>query len=199
MDIGVQNIRVPPLQDRELELQFSCVEIHAVHRVPTRRFRMIHAETMEELGGINLRYGSTPHIARYAGHVGFSVHPFHRVHRYASRSLILPYLANKIDSWFPSYNTALRIQILRADDVARGTYTQDWACWAAFAPKLTPRRQEPVSLEGFLRGPPPADSLALEKMRGPLKWWRRRMVVRPCTCMAATSRASCAGFLETRH
>jgi len=75
--------------DRELELQFSCVEIHPVHRVPTYRFRMIHAETGEELGGINLRRGSTPHIERYAGHVGFSVHPSHRGHRYAARALQL--------------------------------------------------------------------------------------------------------------
>jgi predicted acetyltransferase len=76
-------------RDRELELQFSCVENHPVHRVPTYRFRMIHAETGEELGGINLCSGSTPHIERYAGHVGFSVHPAHRGHRYASRSLTL--------------------------------------------------------------------------------------------------------------
>jgi predicted acetyltransferase len=79
----------PAPRDRELELQFSGVENHPVHRVPTYRFRMIHAETGEEPGGINLRSGSTPHIERYAGHVGFSVHPRHRGHRYASRSLTL--------------------------------------------------------------------------------------------------------------
>jgi predicted acetyltransferase len=76
-------------RDGELELQFSGVENHPVHRVPTYRFRMTHAETGEELGGINLRFGATPHIERYAGHVGFSVHPSHRGRRYASRALAL--------------------------------------------------------------------------------------------------------------
>jgi predicted acetyltransferase len=32
---------------------------------------------------------STPHIEHYAGHVGYSVDPLHRGHRYASRSLRL--------------------------------------------------------------------------------------------------------------
>lgn len=89
MNMGFENMNVPPPRDRELNLQFLCVERHPVHRVPTLRFRMTHAETGEELGAINLRSGSTPHIERYAGHVGFSVHPPHRGHRYASRALKL--------------------------------------------------------------------------------------------------------------
>jgi tagatose 1,6-diphosphate aldolase len=76
-------------RDGELELQFYGVDDHPVHGVPTYRFRMIHAESREELGGTNLRSGTTPHIERYAGHVGFSVHPAHRGHRYASRALAL--------------------------------------------------------------------------------------------------------------
>jgi predicted acetyltransferase len=89
MNLEIENVNAPPPRDRELELQFSRVENHPVHRVPTYRFRMIHTETGEELDGINLRSGSTPHIARYAGHVGFSVHPSPRGHRYASRALKL--------------------------------------------------------------------------------------------------------------
>lgn len=44
------------------------------------------------LTGINLHTASTPHIERYAGHIGFTVHPPHRGHRYAARSvrLLLP-------------------------------------------------------------------------------------------------------------
>lgn len=42
-----------------------------------------------EVGNINLRVGSTPHIELYAGHVGFAVHPAYRGNRYASRSLRL--------------------------------------------------------------------------------------------------------------
>jgi tagatose 1,6-diphosphate aldolase len=50
---------------------------------------MIHNETGEELGVINLRCSSIPHIERYAGHIGFAVHEPHRGHRYAARSVTL--------------------------------------------------------------------------------------------------------------
>jgi predicted acetyltransferase len=50
---------------------------------------MVHAATAEELGGINLRIDSSPHIERYAGHIGYTVHPAHRGQRYAARSLRL--------------------------------------------------------------------------------------------------------------
>jgi predicted acetyltransferase len=44
------------------------------------------------LGTINLRIGSTPHLERDAGHIGYGVHPAFRGHHYASRSvkLLLP-------------------------------------------------------------------------------------------------------------
>jgi tagatose 1,6-diphosphate aldolase len=53
---------------------------------------MVHAESGDELGSINLRFGSSCHIERYAGHIGYGVHPEHRGHQYASRSvrLLLP-------------------------------------------------------------------------------------------------------------
>ena len=50
---------------------------------------MLDAGTGEELGTINLRVGSTPHIERYAGHIGYAVHPAHRGHRYAARAVLL--------------------------------------------------------------------------------------------------------------
>lgn len=85
----IQHFEMAPLCDDELVLQFLRFEDHPVHKVPTYYFRMIHAETGEELGGINLRCSSTPHIERYAGHIGFSVHEAHRGHRYAARSVLL--------------------------------------------------------------------------------------------------------------
>lgn len=78
-----------PLSDGELVLQFLRFDEHPVHRVPAYYFRMIHKQTGAELGEINLRCSSIPHIERYAGHIGFVVHEPHRGHRYASRSVAL--------------------------------------------------------------------------------------------------------------
>ena len=50
---------------------------------------MVPSQSSEELGGIDLRPGSTPHLELYAGHIGYSVDPAHRGHRYAARSLRL--------------------------------------------------------------------------------------------------------------
>ena len=75
--------------DGDLHLKFLELAAHPIHKVPAYRFRMVHAETEEELGGINLRVGSTAHILLYAGHVGYMVHPAYRGHRYAARSLRL--------------------------------------------------------------------------------------------------------------
>ena len=89
MAIELQRFEPKPLSDAELSLQFLRFHQHPVHRVPTYYFRMIHLETGEELGGINLRCSSIPHIERYAGHIGFAVHEPHRGHRYAARSVTL--------------------------------------------------------------------------------------------------------------
>lgn len=84
------------LQDSELRLELAAFAPHPVHRVPTYHFRMVHAITGEELGAINLRVASTPHIERYAGHIGFSVHEEYRGHHYASRSvrLLMPFASS---------------------------------------------------------------------------------------------------------
>lgn len=50
---------------------------------------MMHAESSEELGSIRLRNGSTVHVERYAGHIGYAVHEAHRRHHYAARSVRL--------------------------------------------------------------------------------------------------------------
>jgi predicted acetyltransferase len=77
------------LRDGELVLEPIEVAPHPVHRVPAHFFQMIHADSRQEIGRVNLRVGSGPHIERYAGHVGYRVAPAHRGHRYASRALKL--------------------------------------------------------------------------------------------------------------
>ena len=89
MAIQLYGIDPTPLSDGELVLQVLRFDEHPIHRVPTYFFRMIHKETGEELGIINLRCSSIPHIERYAGHIGFAVHEPHRGHRYAARSVAL--------------------------------------------------------------------------------------------------------------
>jgi predicted acetyltransferase len=77
------------LQNEDLMLELIEFAPHPIHKVPTYFFRMVHVLSHEELGNINLRVGSDPHIERYAGHIGYTVLPAHRGHRYASRSLCL--------------------------------------------------------------------------------------------------------------
>jgi predicted acetyltransferase len=80
------------LRDGDLTLEVSAYAMHQYNKVPTYFFRMLHAESGEELGHINLRAGSTVHVERYGGHIGFDVTPAHRGHHYAARSvrLLLP-------------------------------------------------------------------------------------------------------------
>jgi len=77
------------LRDRDLRLDLEKFAVHEYHRVPTLFFRMMSESTEEEVGTINLRLGSTAHIERYAGHIGYGVHPRHRGHHFAARSVIL--------------------------------------------------------------------------------------------------------------
>jgi predicted acetyltransferase len=73
----------------DLQLRMAGYSVHAFHKVPTYFFRMMSIDRGQELGTINLRFGSTPHIERYAGHIGYGVHPAHRGHHYAARSVML--------------------------------------------------------------------------------------------------------------
>jgi tagatose 1,6-diphosphate aldolase len=87
--VTVTTILTTPLRDDDLTLELAGLRLHPVHKVPTYYFRMIHRDSQEELGGINLRVASTPHIELYAGHIGYGVHPASRGHRYAARAIRL--------------------------------------------------------------------------------------------------------------
>jgi len=63
------------LSEGEFELELLRFELHPAHHVPTYQFRMVQHRTLEELGSISLRIGSTPHIKLYAGHIGYGVLP----------------------------------------------------------------------------------------------------------------------------
>ena len=88
----IEPVNPGELRDGDLRLDVIEYGPHRVHKVPTYHFRMVHAAREDELGLINLRVGSTPHIQLYAGHIGYLVHEPHRGNRYATRSvrLILP-------------------------------------------------------------------------------------------------------------
>jgi tagatose 1,6-diphosphate aldolase len=81
------------LENGELNLTLTEFGVHPLHKVPTYNFKMVHATTHEELGGVRLRVGSTPHIELYAGHIGYNVLPRHRGRHYATRSvqLLVPF------------------------------------------------------------------------------------------------------------
>lgn len=89
MSEAIEVIQSLKLRHGDLELRLAEYSLHAFHCVPTYFFRMMSIDHAEELGSINLRIGSTPHIERYAGHIGYGVHPAHRGHRYAARSVAL--------------------------------------------------------------------------------------------------------------
>lgn len=89
MQDHVSYVRVEELRDGDLELEFREVAVHPYHKVPTYFFGMESLTAGEEVGTINLRAGSTPHVERYAGHIGYEVHEPHRGHRFAARSVVL--------------------------------------------------------------------------------------------------------------
>lgn len=89
MDEFFEVARSLKLRHGDLELRLTDYTLHAFHRVPTYFFRMMSIDRDEELGNINLRVGSNVHIERYAGHIGYGVHPACRGHHYAARSVIL--------------------------------------------------------------------------------------------------------------
>jgi predicted acetyltransferase len=89
MDEAIELVRPMELRHGDLELRLLDYSVHPFHRVPTYFFRMMSIAREDELGTINLRIGSSAHLERYAGHIGYGVHPAHRGHHYAARSVVL--------------------------------------------------------------------------------------------------------------
>lgn len=82
-------LRTVHLCEGDLRLLLSDIAPHVYHKVPTFFFRMMSAPAGVEVGTINLRVGSSPHIERYAGHLGYGVHEPFRGRHYAARSVML--------------------------------------------------------------------------------------------------------------
>ncbi|HEY2466596.1 MAG TPA: GNAT family N-acetyltransferase [Terracidiphilus sp.] len=89
IDEAMELVRPIELLHGDLELRLLDFSAHPFHRVPTYFFRMVSVAHAKELGTINLRIGSTAHLERYAGHIGYGVHPSSRGHHYAARSVTL--------------------------------------------------------------------------------------------------------------
>lgn len=83
---------VEAMEDGVLALQQAGFEPHTVHKAPTLFFQIVRIDSAQRVGEINLRLGSSAHIERYAGHIGYTIDPAHRGHRYAARAtrLLLP-------------------------------------------------------------------------------------------------------------
>jgi len=85
------------LQDDELQLELDRYLVADPERewLPTYHFNMVRANPSIVIGTINLRIGSPERIVLYRGHIGYSVKPEYRGHRYAARSvkLLLPLAA----------------------------------------------------------------------------------------------------------
>jgi tagatose 1,6-diphosphate aldolase len=89
MNEALEVVRSLNFRHGDLELRLAEFCLHSLHRVPTYFFRMISIDRGDEMGAINLRIGSTPHIERYTGHIGYGVYRAYRGHHYAARSLVL--------------------------------------------------------------------------------------------------------------
>jgi tagatose 1,6-diphosphate aldolase len=84
-----QALRAGELREGDLRLVLSDIANHVYHKVPTFFFRMIAEPTGAQVGNINLRVGSTPHLERYGGQIGYGVDAPFRGHHYAARSVVL--------------------------------------------------------------------------------------------------------------
>ena len=84
-------IQPEPMIDDDLELVVSeMVSANpALDLVPAYKFRMVRRPDNVTVGRIDLRVGSPRVITMYAGHIGYSVEPAYRGHRYAARAVQL--------------------------------------------------------------------------------------------------------------
>jgi predicted acetyltransferase len=94
------------LRDGELRLELDRYIAADPERewLSTYHFNMIRTGSSVVAGNINLRIGNPERIVRYRGHIGYSVKPEYRAHRFATRSvrLLMPYRLIAIDSEPPT-------------------------------------------------------------------------------------------------
>jgi tagatose 1,6-diphosphate aldolase len=85
------------LRDGDLHLALDRYLVADPERewLPTYHFNMRRADSSMVAGAINLRIGSPDRIVLYRGHIGYSVKPEYRGHRFAARSvrLLMPLAA----------------------------------------------------------------------------------------------------------
>ncbi len=135
------------LVDDDLELILvECQPFDSLRNwAPTYRFEMHSSACLASIGRIDLRVGHTPHLERYAGHIGYRVEPEHRGHHYAARSCRLLFPLARLHGLNPLWitcdpdNMASRrtcelaggrlvgiVQVPRADDLYR--FGHRWKC-----------------------------------------------------------------------
>jgi predicted acetyltransferase len=82
------------LRDSDLQLRLIRTILHPPESnlAPEYNFAMDLADGTRDIGGINIRMGSTKSLMMYRGQIGYSVDEKYRGHHYAARSisLILP-------------------------------------------------------------------------------------------------------------
>jgi len=80
--------KLTPLVDGELVLVLHETIREGSHRqwAPAYRFNMLQRDSRALMGSIELRIANSPHIIKYAGHVGYNVFPKYRGNHYAARS-----------------------------------------------------------------------------------------------------------------
>ncbi len=84
-----QALRTGELCEGDLRLVLSEIADHVYHKVPTFFFRMVAEPTGAQVGNINLRVGSTSHLERYGGHIGYGVDAPFRGRHFAARAVVL--------------------------------------------------------------------------------------------------------------
>ena len=95
---GEEIVFIRALQMRDNELSLFFVDKGKASspddNITEYRFVMLHHDSGEEAGRINLRAGYTENIEQYRGNIGYVVYEKYRGHHYAARSckLLVPVL-----------------------------------------------------------------------------------------------------------
>ena len=85
--ISLDQLELGVLLDGDLRLVLNFFGPHVKHQVPAYHFKMVQAESREEMGNINLRLGWNENLVMYSGHIGYGVNERFRGRGYATRSV----------------------------------------------------------------------------------------------------------------